>query len=137
MLTTSDLLFNRFRLSAFKIQSFAAKHKLHVFVAALYAFARFRIYHLILNAVPVSFNFQMYLDRAVLFEKFSFLKDGMYRKAALGYRCHRPMQQNSLTSDVLNSGSQQLYLPRFRIQVQFLNQISDVFLFCFNSDIVY
>ena len=47
MLINSDLLFSRFRLSAFKMHSFSHKQRLQVFVPALYALARFKTDHLI------------------------------------------------------------------------------------------
>ena len=46
---------------AFKMQSFSARQRLHCFPPLLYAFARFKIDHLILYFVFASFNTHMYL----------------------------------------------------------------------------
>ena len=43
--TSSDLLFNKKRLSAFKISSFSVVHKLHEFPPLVYGLACLRIDH--------------------------------------------------------------------------------------------
>ena len=71
---TSVLLF-KVCFPAFKMQNFSARQRLHCFPPLLYAFARFKIDHLILYFVFASFNSHMYLDSDVLDAYFLLLSD--------------------------------------------------------------
>ena len=58
-----------------KMQSFSARQRLHCFPPLLYAFARFKIDHLIVYFVFASFNSLMYLESTVLNAYFLLLND--------------------------------------------------------------
>ena len=71
----SDLLFNRKCLSAFMIQSFSSKHKLHLFDPPEYEAAFFKIDQIILKSCFFSCNVQICFESSVSFEYFLFLND--------------------------------------------------------------
>jgi hypothetical protein len=71
----SRLLFSKFDLSAFRMQSFSWRQRLHLFPPLEYEAARFRIDQLIVKSCCFSFKFHTYFESSVLFLYITLLND--------------------------------------------------------------